>query len=137
MSTVAVINLVSDDGTIFPTEVDVVNQSGFLREMLEEFESSLPEQIEMECDSITLEKMIEYMTHLKKNPSKPIEKNGLRKELTEYDQKFLDIDVKDMFTLLLASNKYNVDALMHTISMTIAGMIKGKTPDEIRKTFSV
>ncbi|PUZ73003.1 LOW QUALITY PROTEIN: hypothetical protein GQ55_2G440200 [Panicum hallii var. hallii] len=54
------------------------------------------------------------------------------------DRKFLDVlSLNALHDLLIAANDFEIERLLDAICQKVAGMIKGKTPDEIRATFSI
>ena len=55
----------------------------------------------------------------------------------EFDNEFVKVDQATLFELILAANYLNIKTLLDLTCMTVANMIKGKTPEEIRKTFNI
>jgi hypothetical protein len=55
----------------------------------------------------------------------------------EWDAKFVDIEQETLFELILAANYMDVKSLLDLTCAKVASMIKGKTPEQIRKTASV
>jgi S-phase kinase-associated protein 1 len=54
------------------------------------------------------------------------------------DRTFLDVlSLNALHDLLIAANDLEIERLLDAICQKVAGMIKGKTPDEIRATFSI
>ncbi|XP_021743046.1 SKP1-like protein 1A [Chenopodium quinoa] len=58
-------------------------------------------------------------------------------ELKSWDAEFVKVDQNTLFDLILAANYLNIKSLLDLTCQTVADMIKGKTPEEIRKTFNI
>ncbi|KAH9618001.1 hypothetical protein KSS87_003572 [Heliosperma pusillum] len=58
-------------------------------------------------------------------------------ELKKWDEEFVKVDQSTLFDLILAANYLNIKDLLDLTCQTVADMIKGKTPEEIRKTFNI
>jgi S-phase kinase-associated protein 1 len=58
-------------------------------------------------------------------------------ELAEFDKAFVDVDQATLFDLILATNYLDVPGLMDLACQKVADMIKGKTVEEIRRTFNI
>jgi S-phase kinase-associated protein 1 len=99
-----------------------------------------------------LAKVIEYAEYIIVNPPpKPkteeevaeiIKKNpdGPQRivELTEYDKEFCGkLEQKELFELILAANYLEFRKLLDACTKTVADMITGKTPEQIRQTFNI
>ncbi|KAI7104863.1 hypothetical protein KC343_g16226, partial [Hortaea werneckii] len=52
-------------------------------------------------------------------------------------QKFMQVDQEMLFEIILAANYMDIKALLDVGCKTVANMIKGKSPEEIRKTFNI
>ena len=50
---------------------------------------------------------------------------------------YSQVDQGTLFELILAANYLDIRSLLDVTCKTVANMIKGKTPDEIRKTFNI
>ena len=48
-----------------------------------------------------------------------------------------DIDQESLFNLILAANYLDIKSLLDDSCQMVADMIKGKTPEEIRKVFNI
>lgn len=89
--------------------------------------------------------MIEWCEHHKADPSPEREEeiaNALQRrqsstDMSEWDQKFMAVDQEMLFEIILAANYMDIKPLLDCGCKTVANMIKGKTPDEIRKTFNI
>ena len=51
--------------------------------------------------------------------------------------KFVEVDQGTLFHLILAANYLNIKSLLDLTCKTVADMIKGKTPEEIRAHFNI
>nr|BAE72119.1 SKP1-like protein [Silene latifolia] len=58
-------------------------------------------------------------------------------DLKNWDTEFVKVDQNTLFDLILAANYLNIKSLLDLTCQTVADMIKGKTPEEIRKTFNI
>ncbi|KAD3642108.1 hypothetical protein R6Q59_004730 [Mikania micrantha] len=82
-----------------------------------------------------LSKVIEYC---KKHVETPNSDEKLAEEdLKAFDRDFVKVDQSTLFDLILAANYLNIKGLLDLTCQTVADMIKGKTPEEIRKVFNL
>ncbi|KAI3994395.1 hypothetical protein MKX01_012652 [Papaver californicum] len=58
-------------------------------------------------------------------------------ELEMWDKEFVNVDQETLFSLIMAANYLNIKNLLDLTCRTVVDMIKGKTPEEIRKTFNI
>jgi len=58
-------------------------------------------------------------------------------EIKAWDSDFVKVDQATLFDLILAANYLNIKGMLDLTCQTVAQMIKGKTPEEIRKTFNI
>jgi len=88
-----------------------------------------------------LKKVIEWCEQHKKDPQTSTDDDSdSRKKSTdidEWDQKFMQVDQEMLFEIILAANYLDIKPLLDVGCKTVANMIKGKSPDEIRKTFNI
>jgi len=54
-----------------------------------------------------------------------------------WDAAFVDIDQAILFEVILAANYLDIKSLLDLTCAKVASMIKGKTVEEIRKTFNI
>ncbi|CAN1226658.1 SKP1-like protein 1A [Linum perenne] len=57
--------------------------------------------------------------------------------LKQWDTDFAKVDQATLFDLILAANYLNIKDLLDLTCQTVADMIKGKSPEEIRKIFNI
>uniref|UniRef100_A0A5F9DTE3 S-phase kinase-associated protein 1 n=1 Tax=Oryctolagus cuniculus TaxID=9986 RepID=A0A5F9DTE3_RABIT len=87
-----------------------------------------------------LKKVIQWCTHHKDDPPPPEDDENKEKrtdDIPVWDQGFLKVDQGTLFELILAANYSDIKGLLDVMCKTVANMIKGKTPEEIRKTFNI
>ncbi|KAM1105668.1 hypothetical protein ACFX13_002671 [Malus domestica] len=58
-------------------------------------------------------------------------------DLESWDQAFVKVDQATLFDLINAAAYLNIKSLLDLTCQAVADMIKGKTPEEIRKTFNI
>ena len=88
-----------------------------------------------------LSKVIEFCTHHREVPMTEIEKPLKSAIMSEVVQKwyadFVNVEQVLLFELILAANYMDIKPLLDLTCATVASMIKGKTPEEIRQTFNI
>jgi S-phase kinase-associated protein 1 len=88
-----------------------------------------------------LKKVMEWCEHHKADPPTASDDDSdSRKKSTdieEWDQKYMQVDQEMLFEIILAANYLDIKALLDVGCKTVANMIKGKSPEEIRKTFNI
>ena len=87
-----------------------------------------------------LKKVIQWATYHKDDPPPPEDDENKEKrtdDISSWDSDFLKVDQGTLFELILAANYLDIKGLLDVTCKTVANMIKGKTPEEIRKTFNI
>ncbi|KDQ12254.1 hypothetical protein BOTBODRAFT_34537 [Botryobasidium botryosum FD-172 SS1] len=137
------VNLVTSDNESFTVEKAVASRSVLIKNMLEDVgESDQPIPLPNVTASV-LKKVLEYCDHHKNEPmptSEDLAAEDTRKRTTdigEWDQKFIQVDQEMLFEIILAANYLDIKPLLDVGCKTVANMIKGKTPEEIRKLFNI
>ncbi|KNA12383.1 hypothetical protein SOVF_126430, partial [Spinacia oleracea] len=69
--------------------------------------------------------------------SKSSSTNSTADELKKWDAEFMNVDQNTLYDLILAANYLDIRSLLDLTCQTVANMIKGKNPEEIRKTFNI
>ncbi|GKA66104.1 SKP1-like protein 1A [Tanacetum coccineum] len=128
--------LKSSDGETFEVEEIVALESQTIKHMIEDdcADTSIPLP---NVTSKILSKVIEYCKkHVESNATKTDDKSA-EDDLKAFDADFVKVDQGTLFDLILAANYLNIKSLLDLTCQTVADMIKGKTPEEIRKTFNI
>ncbi|KAF8478717.1 S-phase kinase-associated protein 1A-like protein [Russula ochroleuca] len=135
--------LVTSDNEQFVVEKDVAERSVLIKNMLEDVgESDQPIPLPNVSSSV-LKKVLEYCEHHRgeRLPTTDAEsQDETRKrttDISEWDQKFIAVDQEMLFEIILAANYLDIKPLLDVGCKTVANMIKGKTPEEIRKLFNI
>jgi S-phase kinase-associated protein 1 len=55
----------------------------------------------------------------------------------EWYAKFVEVEHETLFELMLAANYMDIRPLLDLTCATVASLIKGKTTEEIRRTFNI
>mmetsp|Transcript_25054 Transcript_25054/g.54516 ORF Transcript_25054/g.54516 Transcript_25054/m.54516 type:complete len:157 (-) Transcript_25054:314-784(-) len=131
------VKLRSSDEEMFEVDLEVANKSQMIRNMLEDTGTDNPIPLPNVTSKI-LAKVIEYCKYRvdssKGSDDKPTVADEEKKQ---WDMDFVKVDQATLFELILAANYLNIKELLDLTCLTVANMIKGKTPEEIRKTFNI
>lgn len=133
------ITLLSSDNKEFKVEKEVAEKSVLIKNMLEdigESDSSIPLP---NVKGKILEKVIEWCTYHKDKFKKYENEDGnfRNTEIDEWNQKYMEVDQETLFDIILASNYLDIKPLLDIGCKSVANMIKGKSAEEIRKTFNI
>ncbi|TEB19753.1 hypothetical protein C9890_0167 [Perkinsus sp. BL_2016] len=86
---------------------------------------------------------MDYCKYHKENPSEEISKplrstNLLECGVSDWDNTFItSLEQEFLFEVILAANYLDIKPLLDLSCARVASMIKGKTPEEIRKQFHI
>ncbi|BAT13929.1 SKP1-like protein 1 [Oryza sativa Japonica Group] len=143
------ITLKSSDGEEFEVEEAVAMESQTIRHMIEDdcADNGIPLP---NVNSKILSKVIEYCNkhvHAAAAAASKAADDAASaaaavpppsgEDLKNWDADFVKVDQATLFDLILAANYLNIKGLLDLTCQTVADMIKGKTPEEIRKTFNI
>jgi len=137
------LTLNSSDGAELKVDRVVAERSILIKNLLEDLpEASTTEAIPIpNVNETILKKVFEWCDHHKNDPpASADEETDSRKKSTdidEWDQKFMAVDQEMLFEIILAANYLDIKQLLDVGCKTVANMIKGKSPEEIRKTFNI
>lgn len=136
------ITLVSNDGVAIQVERQVAERSMLIVNMLDDLGEAAGTEVPIpNVNESVLKKVIEWCEHHKNDPPAAAEDDSDNRKKTtdieEWDQKFMQVDQEMLFEIILASNYLDIKPLLDVGCKTVANMIKGKSPEEIRKTFNI
>ncbi|KAF2637661.1 E3 ubiquitin ligase complex SCF subunit sconC [Massarina eburnea CBS 473.64] len=136
------IKLTTSDGVDIPVEREVAERSILIKNLLEDLGGDNSEAIPIpNVNEAVMKKVLEWCEHHRKDPpaSQDDDSDSRKKstDIDEWDQKFMQVDQEMLFEIILAANYLDIKALLDVGCKTVANMIKGKSPDEIRKTFNI
>ncbi|CAL9177820.1 unnamed protein product [Musa hybrid cultivar] len=134
------ITLRSSDGEVFEVEEAVAMESQTIKHMIEDdcADNGIPLP---NVTSKILAKVVEYckkhVDAAARSSSSDDAPSVTEEDLKTWDADFVKVDQATLFDLILAANYLNIKGLLDLTCQTVADMIKGKTPEEIRKTFNI
>ena len=155
------VTLISSDGIKFIISQKAGMRSNYIlkninKEIVENKDKKKEENINLQdnneqkdVNSITidfikgdiLKKIVEYLEHYENDEPKEIEKPLPSSDLNEYiddwDYNYIDVDLDTLFELNKAADKMKIKSLLELISAKSASLIRGHSPDEIRKNFGI
>ncbi|KAH8950448.1 hypothetical protein BDL97_10G085800 [Sphagnum fallax] len=131
------VKLKSSDDEMFEVEEAVAFESQAVKNMIEDTGMDHPIPLPNVSSKI-LAKVIEYCKYHVDNQKASDDKPATSEdEIKAWDLDFVKVDQATLFNLILAANYLNIKNLLDLTCQTVADMIKGKTPEEIRKTFNI
>jgi len=97
-------------------------------------DSSIPIPIQ-NVKGNTLAKIIEWVTYHKEHPDPPVcDADKYRIDnISDWDTAFMNVDMGMLVNLAQAANYLDIRGLLELCCKTIANMIKGSTPEEVKE----
>lgn len=139
------IKLVSSDDQVFELPRETAVMSVTLKHMLEDVDDSdIPIPV-MGVTADILKKIIDYCNYHLENPDPIIVDDSKKKKKDEkkeddiipWDKEFCNVEKPMLFNMILAANYLDIRPLLDLTCKTVANMLKGKTPEEIREEFGI
>lgn len=128
--------LTSSDHKEIEVDKKVIEKSILIKNMIEDVgDSDEPIPIPNVNEKI-LQKVKEWCIQ-HENDKIQEEENLRNTDIEEWDKKFFEVDQETLFDIILAANYLDIKGLLDTGCKTVANMIKGKSAEEIRKTFNI
>lgn len=131
-----VVLVASDGETKFTVPAYIAKMSKAVSNMLEDLGDTAGMEIPLaSVNPKMLEKVLDYCKHYDgKLPDIPDDKHA---DFDPWDKEFCTLENDALFELILAANHLDIKPLLEVACKTVAEKIKGKTPEEIRKEFSI
>ncbi len=132
------IKFVSKDCQEFEVRREVAEMSVILKALTEEIGKTDTIPIP-EVDSRTLKKVFEWCRYYKENVADPVsEADRYRTDnISKWDAEFMNVDMELLFSLVMGANYLDIKGLLDLACKTIANMIKGHSPDEVKEKFKI
>lgn len=137
MASTECVTLTSQDGQDFKVDLNVAKMSETVKNLIEDAGTDAPIPLPNVTSQI-LGMVVTYCKYHTENPSPPkTDEERRTDDIIGWDLDFCKVDQPTLFALILAANYLDVKDLLDLCCKTVANMIKGKTPEEIRKTFNI
>lgn len=139
----AKIKLTSADGETFEVEKEVIAASSTIKNMMDQIDIGSDDDDPIPIQNVTgsiLKRVIQWAQYHRNDKNDNTEDDQREKrsdDIGAWDSEFLKVDQGTLFEILLAANYLGIDGLLDSACKTVANQIRGKAPDEIRKTFNI
>ena len=128
------VKLSTKDDQLFEVDRErMMSESEMVRELLNDIADDTATIPLMNVDGPTFAKVVEYLVLLTAKETEKWDEGTFKSR----EDEFVKVDQKVLFEMILAANYLNIKKLLDLCCLTVANMIKGKTPDEISKTFNI
>ncbi|XP_062554179.1 S-phase kinase-associated protein 1-like [Armigeres subalbatus] len=138
------IKLQSADGEVFVVDIRVAKCSKTIKTMIEDLgmDENYGEVVPLpNVNASTLRKVLEWANFHKDEFDEALDNSdepyGHTDGICDWDREFLGVDQRVLFQLMLAANYLDIAELLDVTCKTVANLIRGRTPDEIRNTFHI
>ncbi|KAK9722479.1 hypothetical protein K7432_002668 [Basidiobolus ranarum] len=132
--------LTSSEGTEFVVGPEVIEKSTLIKLMLEDVgdcngDTAIPLS---NVSGPILTKVIEYCIHHQEDPTESDDdRPNTSEDISEWDYEFCQVGQETLFELILAANYLEIKSLLSLTCRTVANIIQGRSPEEIRKVFKI
>ncbi|CAJ0566240.1 unnamed protein product, partial [Mesorhabditis spiculigera] len=146
MAEARIVKLSSAEGEVFPVDRDVARLSGTVNTLLQDLgfdeqENEAQEPIPLaNVNATILKKVIAWCQYHKDDPPQGEDSDTREKrtdDIPSWDVEFLKVDQGTLFELILAANYLDIKGLLDVTCKTVANMIRGKSVEDIRRTFNI
>lgn len=134
------ITLRTQDGETFKVERRIAVASVTIRDIVSDVDD-LTVPIELPAvSSEILRKILEFVNYHDKTPvvmaTHPRSECMIETQ-SEWDAAYCDVPMDTLEALIAAANFLDIRPLVYVLCRSVADMIKGRTPEEIRETFGI
>ena len=133
--------LISSDGEKIEISAKAAMRSTLINDSIQDCRDDIIEFTANNVKGNILKKIVEYLEHYKDTEPKEIERplpsQNFKECVDEFDFNFTEIDLDMLFEIILASNYLDIKPLLELASAKVASILKGKTTEEIRRTFGI
>ncbi|ODV87130.1 hypothetical protein CANARDRAFT_194246 [[Candida] arabinofermentans NRRL YB-2248] len=146
--------IITSDGERFEVERKVAEKSILIKNMLknllpvegeedDDYDEDDDEPIEVPTQNVrsaVMKNILHWCEHYKDHTFPDDEQDDDSKKsapIDAWDKNFLNVDQEMLYEIILASNYLNIKPLLNSGCKVVAEMIRGKSPEEIRKTFNI
>lgn len=134
------ITLVSSDGEKLRISAKAAQRSQLVKGIIEDY----PDDAEVPLTNVksnVLKKIKDYLEHYADSEPREVERPLVSQNYQEcvdsWDFEYINVDLDLVFEIILAANYMDIKSLLELASSKVASIIKGKSPEEIRKTFNI
>lgn len=123
------INLISSNGDVFEVDYEVALMSKIIEDIIKT--NSVGHTYNIPVSLVSSKILAKVIGYCKKHTGEHM--NDV--DLKDWDAKFMEVDHYTLFDLVLSANHLNIKSLLDLSASKIGDMMKGKTPEEIRRAF--
>ncbi|CAF0872892.1 unnamed protein product [Rotaria sp. Silwood1] len=137
------IKVQTSDGDVIEVDLFVAKQWEPVKNIYEVLDSKDVHENPIELANVgteVLKKIIEWSIHHKDDELTSGNNSQTTRrfvEIPSWDKDFFNIKQEMIFEIIMAANYLGMTLLLDMACKTIADMIKGKTPEEVRQTFNL
>lgn len=138
------VTLLSQSGDAFDVPLGVCKMSELVKTMLPDEGEDMEEVSDIPLPNVrteVLQKVIEFCTKYRDDPmdsiEKPLKSSNVSELVGAWYANFVNVEQAMLFELILAANFMDIKPLLDLTCATVASLIKGKNPEEIRQTFNI
>ena len=131
----------SKEGDSFPVPVAIAKMSELVNSMMTEDDDETNEIPLPDVKASILQKIIEFCTQYKSKPMnkiiKPFQSNIMSEVVQTWYAEFVNVEQPVLFELMMAAHYMDIKPLYGLTCAKVAIMLKGKSQEEIRRTFNI
>ena len=137
------VTIVTDQDGLFRHSMPLAHarMSGTIANMLDDIDDDVESDIPIpNIKGAIMKKVIDFCQHhpdAQLNPTDAQQLELRTKPLEGWDQDFVRVPLAALFEMILAANFLDLKPMLDVTCKAVAEMIKGKTPEDIKKIFGV